>query len=106
MPQGNVIVSFPALPSLQCHKGCNSKVRTEKLLLMSMIQHPFLTALILVFYSFINEITSSACHFHSASLSAAALGYPAFQGEKLGLCLIKQSFTRVCEPYYHLRNMH
>lgn len=49
MLQVNITVLLPALPSLHCHKGYNNKVRTEKLLLMFMIQHPFLTALILVF---------------------------------------------------------
>lgn len=49
MLQVNIIVLLPALFSLQCHKGYNSKVRTEELLLLFMIQHPFLTTLILVF---------------------------------------------------------
>lgn len=34
--------------------------------------------------------------YSSASLSAVALAYPAFQGKKMGLRLIKQSFNRIC----------
>lgn len=97
MLQVNIIALLPALPSLHCHKGYNGKVKTGKPLLMFMIQHPFLTALILVF-SFINEITAG-CHLQFWFSLCCSIWISCLSEEETGVMSHKAKFNRICDLF-------